>query len=299
MESTKVTHCEIKVDETFQELNQHGTRELPLETYESNCEIFKAVYSHWHKEMEMVYIEKGCGIFQLNKGSMKISKGDILLINSGAIHHLRSDRRNVLHFKSVVFDPSYLCGLPGELCQEKIVEQLKNNETQFVHIIHPNDKVHDEILLLFLQIHSCHQKKEDYFYVRLKGLFYQLFYQLLNNNYIVPANPQESRNLASIKDVIRYIKDHYKEPLTAAELAAMSNYNESYFMKLFKQYTGKTLVKYLTDYRLERAHHKLLHSGLTITEIALECGFNGTSYFIKKFQEAYGITPQKLRKTIA
>ena len=45
-----------QVDETNQELNRHGSKELPLETYENNCEIFKAVYNHWHKEMEMIYV---------------------------------------------------------------------------------------------------------------------------------------------------------------------------------------------------------------------------------------------------
>lgn len=292
-------HLDTKVDETYQELNKHGTKELPIETYEGNCEIFKAVYSHWHKEMELIYIREGCGLCQLNKEVLKIQEGDILLINSGMLHHLKSDRRKILHFVSVVFDLSYLSGMPGDLCQEKIIDQLMDNQAQFIHIIHPEDKGYTDILYLLFQIYNCHRKKEDYFYVRLKGLFYQLFYQMLSLNYIIPANPQERRNLSSIKDVLRYMNEHYKEPLNASELAAMSNYNESYFMKLFKQYTGKTLVKYMTELRLEKAHHLLKHSSLSITEIALETGFNGTSYFIKKFQEAYGMSPQKFRRTIA
>lgn len=299
MSSADVKHCEIKVDENFQELNKHGTKELPLETYQDNCEIFRAIYSHWHKEMEMIFIDKGSGLCQLNKNSFKIHEGDILLINSGTLHQIISDRRNILHFKSIVFDLAYLCGMPGDLCQEKIVDQLMGNQAEFIHIIHPEDRGYTDILFLLHQIFECHRKKVNYFYVQLKGLFYQLFFQMLSHNYIIPANPQEHKNLASIKTVIRYMNEHYKEPLNAAELASMSNYNESYFMKLFKQYTGKTLVKYVTELRLEKARHLLTHTSMSITEIALETGFNGSSYFIKKFQEHYGITPQKLRKSFA
>ena len=52
-------------------------------------------------------------------------------------------------------------------------------------------------------------------------------------------------------------------------------------MKLFKQYTGKTAASYLNDYRLEKAKSLLLHSGASLTDIALDVGFNNTSYFIK------------------
>ena len=67
-------------------------------------------------------------------------------------------------------------------------------------------------------------------------------------------------------------------------------------MKLFKEYTGKTLISYINDYRLEQSKGLLLHTDLSITEIALRTGFNSTSYFIKKFQEANDCSPHKYRK---
>ena len=111
----------VETDETFQELSKHGTKELPIESYQDNCEIFQSIYSHWHKEMEIMYVEKGSGLAQLNKDTLKLQKGDILLINSGTLHHIKSDRRNILYFKSVGFDLSFLFGTPGDMCQEKIL----------------------------------------------------------------------------------------------------------------------------------------------------------------------------------
>lgn len=289
----------VETDETFQELSKHGTKELPIESYQDNCEIFQSIYSHWHKEMEIMYVEKGSGLAQLNKDTLKLQKGDILLINSGTLHHIKSDRRNILYFKSVVFDLSFLFGTPGDMCQEKILNQVMENQARFVHLIHPEDPGYDRIQDLFLRMFACHRKKEDYFYMELKGLFYQFFYQMLVGNYIVPESPQDRKNLAAVKSVIRYMNEHYKEEINVSDLAAISYYNENYFMKLFKQYTGKTLTKYLTGLRVEKARYLLTHTSKSITEIAMETGFNSSSYFIRKFQEIYGETPQKLRKKTA
>ena len=92
---------------------------------------------------------------------------------------------------------------------------------------------------------------------------------------------------------------HYAETLTARELALSSNFSEYYFMKMFRQYTGKTLIGYLNDLRLEKAKTLLMHSQDSVTEIALAVGFNNTSYFIKKFEQANGISPSKFRRKMS
>ena len=50
-------------------------------------------------------------------------------------------------------------------------------------------------------------------------------------NYITPADKDENKSLASIKKILDYINLNYSQPLTAAELTALSNYSEYYFMK--------------------------------------------------------------------
>ena len=69
-------------------------------------------------------------------------------------------------------------------------------------------------------------------------------------------------------------------------------------MKLFRQYTGKTLVEYINDFRMEKAKYFLTHSDAPVTEIAMQVGFNSTSYFIKKFQQSNKVSPHKYRKSM-
>ena len=116
-------------------------------------------------------------------------------------------------------------------------------------------------------------------------LFFDFFYEMLTRHYIIPVSTEQNKSLAAVKEVLDHISLHYQENLTVSELSGLSNYSEYYFMKLFRQYTGKTLVEYINDFRMEKAKYLLTHSDAPVTEIAMNVGFNSTSYFIKKFQQ--------------
>ena len=198
-----------------------------------------------------------------------------------------------------MFDLSFLAGPAGDLCQEKVISLLMENRAEFTHLITRSHENYGNIFHLFCEIHQCHKDKPPFYYMKLKGLFYGLFYEMLAGNYIITTDAEQNRNLLSIKKVLDYISAHYRDPLSVKELSGLSNYSEFYFMKLFKQYTGKTAAAYLNDYRLEKAKSLLLHTDASVTDIALDVGFNNTSYFIKKFQEANQLSPHKFRKKMS
>ncbi len=287
-----------EVDNTLKELNTHGSFGLPVETYTDNCVIFHSLYNHWHDEMEIICIEDGMGLVRLNREILRVKKGDLLLVNPGVLHGIKTDSKHTLYFKSIVFDLAFLQGPPGDLCQEQVISPLAENRAEFTHCISIGDSNYDNICRLFYQIHDCHRLKEPYYFVRLKSLLYNFFYEMLVGNYIIPADTEQNKNLLSIKQVLDYMERHYQETISAKSLALMSNFSEYYFMKMFRQYTGKTLIEYLNDLRLEKAKALLIHSDESVTQIAMKVGFNNTSYFIKKFQQANGISPGSYRKKL-
>ena len=65
--------------------------------------------------------------------------------------------------------------------------------------------------------------------------------------------------------------------------------------KLFREYLHKSPVTYLTEYRIRRSM-ELLDSSAPITEIAMNCGFSGASYFAETFRRVAGCTPGEYRK---
>ena len=182
----------------------------------------------------------------------------------------------------------------GNLLRLPLIKTIAGDMTA----VEEGDSGYEKLREIFLEIHDCHTEKKPYFYVKLKMLFFDFFYEMLTKHYIIPVSTEQNKSLAAVKEVLDHISLHYQENLTVSELSGLSNYSEYYFMKLFRQYTGKTLVEYINDFRMEKAKYLLTHSDAPVTEIAMQVGFNSTSYFIKKFQQSNKVSPHKYRKSM-
>lgn len=60
-----------------------------------------------------------------------------------------------------------------------------------------------------------------------------------------------------------------------------------------KSLTGMTANEYVRKHRLTKAM-QMLRSGINVSEVALECGFNSPSYFTRCFKAEYGILPSEV-----
>jgi len=99
------------------------------------------------------------------------------------------------------------------------------------------------------------------------------------------------RNIQIIEKALRYIREHYNEPLTLKDVAREVNLSPFYFARLLKREMGITFLCYLTRVRMEEAKRLLPDPSNNILEVALEVGYNDQSYFTKVFKKHEGITP--------
>lgn len=93
------------------------------------------------------------------------------------------------------------------------------------------------------------------------------------------------------------VQAHLYTPLKLEDLAFLCHMSESTFTRHFKRVYGTSANKYLTSKRLEKAQQMILHNDISLTQIALECGFEELSYFSRVFKQHYQIAPSQLRKT--
>ena len=80
------------------------------------------------------------------------------------------------------------------------------------------------------------------------------------------------------------------------EHGAIVHFAPTYLSALFRKKTGTTLIKYLTNYRMERAAKMLTKSDLPIAEIARRVGYDNISYFSLLFKARFGVSPAQFRK---
>ncbi|MBQ7821528.1 MAG: helix-turn-helix domain-containing protein [Clostridia bacterium] len=95
--------------------------------------------------------------------------------------------------------------------------------------------------------------------------------------------------------VERYIKQFRCDPISLDDICRHFSCSRSYISHGFKAYTGLTVREYLTRARIEDAKTLLLHSKLTVTEIAFSVGFCDSNYFSNVFKKKVGVTPLSFR----
>lgn len=98
-----------------------------------------------------------------------------------------------------------------------------------------------------------------------------------------------------VDGIKKYIDAHYAEPLNLFDVAKMFYVNPTYLSRIFKRQVGSGFNDYLRNRRLEVSAELLRDTNLKIYEVANRVGFDNPNYFMKKFQEHYGMTPSKYR----
>lgn len=116
---------------------------------------------------------------------------------------------------------------------------------------------------------------------------------------IEPDNgpPDESKRHI-VQQVIRIVEKDFREDISLEVIAGRVSLNPSYLSHLFKKETGQSLIKFITQQRLERARHLLDSTNMKIVDIAEHAGYWSSSYFCQTFKKYYGISPQKYREML-
>lgn len=107
---------------------------------------------------------------------------------------------------------------------------------------------------------------------------------------------EENENELLIENILRYLENHYADDITLNELAEHKYFvSVGHLSRTFKNKTGLTFSKYLTELRLKKAIEFLKNTDFDITDIATFTGYNDASYFTQIFRKSCGMTPSEYR----
>ena len=95
--------------------------------------------------------------------------------------------------------------------------------------------------------------------------------------------------------ILNYIQENYKRHISNSDIGRELNFHPNYLNRIMLIHTGKSLHKYLLNFRLTKALDLLQTTPMTVTEIAEETGFTDVQQFCKFFQAQTGSTPGSFR----
>lgn len=121
---------------------------------------------------------------------------------------------------------------------------------------------------------------------------------LIRHLFAISGSEKKMVHRMSVSRSIEFLNDHYGEKISVEDLAHVANCSASHFSRIFKEETTLSPSDYLMQLRLDYAKRMLRGNEKSITQIALDCGFNSSSYFYQCFFRAYNISPTDFRKSL-
>ncbi len=109
-------------------------------------------------------------------------------------------------------------------------------------------------------------------------------------------NGINSENTRQIKKALRYIHEHFREPVRLDDISLQANMSKYHFSRCFRDLTGFPPNEYLIRLRLDQAKNMLENTSLSIHTIGEMSGFRDEAYFSRLFRQRTGISALKYRQ---
>ena len=276
----------------YHELVIMPQQNFPIKIFKRETDSFSiGCEFHWHKQIEFYYIERG-GLQLLCSGEKQwVYSNDIAIVNCYEPHRSLQFLDDTIHY-CLQIDLSLLSSGSWDICEEKYVKPLINSKVFFSKLIHEDIA----IVSVFRKILKEYKSQEFGYELSIKSSFMDLFTLLLRNYCIKKAKDlklsEHSTELNHIRKITNYISENFNTPITLQLLAQRSCISVPYMCRIFKKYTGSTIVEYINLLRCQKAL-SLLAGGYTITDAALSVGFNDSNYFSRTFKKVIGVSPSK------
>lgn len=251
---------------------------------------------HWHEEIELLYQLNGRSDIQIDGKKYQIQNKLLTVINSRQVHsvHTYSDTS------------MFICVHISKKLIEKYIPDIDLYriycipddipDSQFPEYLSVCRQMED-LLRLYITDKLAWQMESE-------GIILQVLAQLIRH-FSRKSAPDEiglssadRTSFNRIRDVITYVEEHFREPISLQDIAGHLSLGREYFCRFFKKNMGMSFLRYLNEVRISHVYRDLEQTDAPIAEIAEKNGFHNQKLFNRTFREVYGCTPSAVRRKL-
>lgn len=256
---------------------------------------------HSHDFCELVIVTKGRAMHMLEGSSFPVTAGDVFLLQ-GRQKHYFYERQN-LDLINIMYDPEKIELPEGELrrmpgyCAMFMLEPTYRRQHRFASRLHLKRVPLARVERLADEMECECENDEPGKEVALRAKLLEMMVYL--SRAYTSSDTTEAHALLRVGNVIGALENDYSRDWKLDELLNIAHMSRSNLMRVFRKATGQTPIEYLVRLRIQKSMEMLRNTDLTITEIALEVGFNDSNYFTRQFRRILGESPRSFRRTKA
>lgn len=248
---------------------------------------------------EIVYVETGSGLQCINQHKFEYHQGNIFLLPPLDCHSFEVQSHSKFYY--IRFTDHYFLKR-DELTDyhawfDKIAYILANYNKVPGDII-STDRERQFIINTIKSIYQEYLAADAYSESIISGAIASILNILarsIERKYVDQANETDNR----FGEIIRYINTHITdiEKLRIPDLAEKFGISKTYFSEYFKKQAGISLGDYIIKSKLKIVETKVLHTELSLKEIAYQLNFTDSSHLARSFKKVYGMTIKEFKNS--
>lgn len=233
--------------------------------------------SHFHSAVEIaVFLEGSCTVLH-GKERTVLHGGDVFIAFPNQIHGYEDSSME-----------GYLLIIPVRACQEDDRSTLMTSQP-----VQPYLKAGSwESEGIFALLEMARQDKDHAAPTVMQGYVRLIVSKLLT---MLCLEGVSTGTDEALRAVLRYLNNHYTEPVTRKDIAQAVGFNESYISHIFSDTLKTTIPEYINSLRIHDAQELLRSTRQPIARIAGDLGFGSIRNFNRVFQKETGLTPSAYR----
>lgn len=268
------------------------SRQFQVEVFDANRH-FSVKYPHRHDFFEVLYLSKGSGFHVIDGNKYEIKPPCVFFMSPGQAHKIEfsGDIEGFIF----IFTPEFY--LINQTNQNRLIE------FPFFFTIrqdNPPLNLFDEKEIKFLE--SLFEKgiselaKGESYSVELLRSVLDLILTSCSTLYKTDEDLlTKGKGHIVVKKFFQLVEENYAQNLTVAEYAALMAITPNHLTQTVNQLTGKTSSQIIKSKQILEIKRLLVHTNLSVTEIAIRLNFPDQSYFTKFFKREAGVSPLQYR----
>lgn len=279
--------------EDFRETRLRGNVDFPFELYEMKTEgALIYVDCHWQEEVEILRVEEGGLALLVDGTETLLYSGDIAFVNPGQMHQMKGLTKDTMYY-AYVFPVEALLFEKEDLAQAKLLRPLLENQIGFPVVLSDREALAHRIRDKVDAIIAWNKSRPVGYEILTKAGLLEIICILGQQDCFIEYHSTRQNDVC--KEILLYIQDHYREKIAIPDIARAVGISENYFSSFFARHLKRSFARYLMEYRINQSCILLETTELSVTDIALECGFSTPSYYIHSFRKLKNMTPYRYK----
>jgi AraC family transcriptional activator of pobA len=273
-------------------LNSDPDTLFQVEVFDANRH-FKVSYPHRHDFYEILYLTHGSGFHIIDEHKYKISPPCVFFLTPGQAHKL--ELSNDIAGFIFLFNGEFYLG--NNQNKNRLLEYpfffsvLQENPPLILH------DVNDRDFLRNLFVEGCREMES-------KSCSSELVRSILETILLIcdKIYPKELRSVQKgkghilVKNFLKLLEENFHQNYRINDYAGKLSVTPNHLTQTVKRITGRNSVSLIQEKTMAEIKRLLVHSNMTVSEIADFLNFPDQSYFAKYFKKFAGVSPSEFRK---